>query len=150
MPCPLKKYIGYCGLNFVTLSCPNFVILGLRTLQMLYRQAPRIMDHHLKAETMPKLTVHSQLLHNNFSPAKFFNLVNDEVRQGVRSQGTLPYTIYIISLRHVQIGCQGIQYSNYWKIVEMLKTHIFSACFRNSKRFNVHISSKRPVYHKKI
>ena len=37
-------------------------------------------NHHLKAETISKRTVHSQLLQNNISPAKIYFLVIGEFR----------------------------------------------------------------------
>ena len=54
--------IGYCAPT--STPCPDFVILGL--LCRCSRHATKIVNHHSKAETISKLTVHSQLLQNYF------------------------------------------------------------------------------------
>ena len=49
-----------------------------------------MINHHSKAETILKLTVHSQFLQNYFSPAKIYISQMTKFGQGVRNKGTLP------------------------------------------------------------
>ena len=53
----------------------------------------KIVNHHLKAETILKLTFHSQLLQNYFSHAKIYILKMTKLGQGVQSKGTLSQPI---------------------------------------------------------
>ena len=56
----------------------------MHLIDAVYRHATKIIHHHSKAETISKLTVHSQLLQNHFSTAKINNLTT-KLGQGVRS-----------------------------------------------------------------
>ena len=80
----------------------NFGILGLRTMHAYYE------NHHSKAKTISKLTLHSQLLPNFYSPEKNLNFVIDEVWEGCLKLGnTSLYTLHLIKYMIGHAGFQG-------------------------------------------
>ena len=61
--------------------CPNFLILGLSTFQMLQAYYTKMINNHSKSETISKLTAHKHICWKNL----YF--VNDEVRAGCPKLG---------------------------------------------------------------
>ena len=70
----------------------------------------KIVNHHWRAETIPKLTVHSQLLLNYFLHAEILYFVNEEVRAGCPKLGRATLSL----LREKNKWCVYINPTNVW------------------------------------
>ena len=67
------------------------------------RHAKKILNNHFKAETISKMTIHSQLLQNYFTPAKIYISEMTKFWQGENKK------IYMVKLYYVYCKMYNVQ-----------------------------------------